>query len=90
MIMDSRGMIRCEDALARLWEFLDGELPPADETAVKEHLDICKRCYPQYDFQTAYFEYTRRIREQEHAPPALRRRLFRKILEQEANGWGDP
>lgn len=83
-MMESMGMIRCEDALARLWEFLDGELPPDDETAVKRHLDVCTRCYPQYDFQRAYFEYTRRVRERDHAPPTLRRRLFRMILEQEA------
>lgn len=86
MIMESMGMVRCEDALARLWEFLDGELPPSDETAVKKHLDICNRCYPQYDFQRAYFEYARRVREREHAPPSLRRRLFERILEQEASG----
>jgi len=84
-MMESMGMIRCEEALARLWEFLDGELPASDETMVKRHLDICNRCYPQYDFQRAYFEYTSRIREREHAPPALRRRLFEMILEQEAN-----
>lgn len=83
--MDSMGMIRCEEALARLWEFLDGELPPENEDAVKKHLDICNRCYPQYDFQRAYFEFTRRVQDSEHAPPSLRRRLFEKILEQEAN-----
>ncbi len=77
-------MIGCEDALARLWEFLDGELPPAEEDELQEHLDVCARCYPQYDFQRAYFEFTRRINEREHAPPRLRRRLFQKILAQEA------
>lgn len=77
-------MIRCEHVLERLWDFLDGELPPEDEAAVKKHLEICNRCYPQYDFQRAYFEYTRRLQEGDHAPPSLRRRLFERILEQEA------
>ena len=84
MIMEAMGMIPCEHVLDRLWDFLDGELPPEDEEAVKKHLDICKRCYPQYNFQRAYFEYTRRIQDRDHAPPALRRRLFEKILEREA------
>jgi len=79
------GMVRCEHVLERLWDFLDGELSPEDEAAVKKHLDICNRCYPQYDFQRAYFEYARRIRDREHAPPTMRRRLFEKILEQESN-----
>lgn len=88
--MESMGMIRCEEALARLWEFLDGELTAADEEAVRKHLEICHRCYPHYDFQRAYFEYTRRIRERDHAPPGLRRRLFERILEQEANSGSAP
>jgi len=49
------GMVRCEHVLERLWDFLDGELSPEDEAAVKKHLDICNRCYPQYYFQRAYF-----------------------------------
>ncbi|MGH7482689.1 MAG: mycothiol system anti-sigma-R factor [Longimicrobiales bacterium] len=84
-MIEFMGMVRCEEALARLWEFLDGELPTQDEEAVKKHLDICSQCYPQYDFQRAYFEFTRRVRDREHAPSSLRRRLFEKILEQEAN-----
>ena len=84
-MMESMGMMPCEHVLARLWEFLDGELPPADEVAVQKHLDICNRCYPRYNFQRAYFEYAGRVRERDHAPPSLRRRLFEKILEQEAN-----
>lgn len=88
-MMKSMGMISCEDALAHLWEFLDGELPPEDEAAVKKHLDVCNRCYPHYDFQRAYFEYVRRVRGREHAPPSLRRELFRKILEQESNTGRD-
>lgn len=88
-MMKSMGMIRCEEALLRLWEFLDGELPPEDETAVKRHLEVCNRCYPQYDFQRAYFEYARQVREREHAPASLRRKLFRRILAQESsNGQG--
>jgi anti-sigma factor (TIGR02949 family) len=53
MIRKAMGMIPCEEAMARLWEFLDGELLSEDETAVKWHLDVCSRCFPQYDFQRA-------------------------------------
>ena len=31
-------MIACEEALARLWEFLDGELEAASEDEVQSHL----------------------------------------------------
>lgn len=89
-MMESMGMIGCHEALSKLWEFLDGELPPEDEAAVKKHLDICDRCFPHYDFQSAYFEYTRQVREREHAPPSLRKKLFRRILEQESNDEQEP
>lgn len=87
-MMEAMGMIRCEDALARLWDFLDGELPPDEEEALQKHLEICGRCYPQYDFQRAYLRYTRRLAEREKAPPELRKRLFKRILEQERGGNG--
>lgn len=83
MIREKMGLMPCEEALARLMEFVDGELPAEEEAAVKKHLDICGRCYPRYDFQRAYREFTRELREREHAPPDLRRRLFVALLDQE-------
>ena len=79
-------MIRCEEALERLWDFLDGELEAADENEVQRHLEVCSRCYPRYDFRRAYFELMRRIRERDSVPGRLRRRLFQRILEEDAAG----
>lgn len=77
-------MMRCHEALSRLMEFVDGELPASEEAAVKKHLDICDRCYPRYDFQRAYVEFTRQLPDRQQAPTSLKRRLFRRILEQES------
>lgn len=82
-MMEAMGLIRCEDALSRLWDFLDGELSLHERDALRRHLEVCGRCYPQYDFQRAYLEYTHRLADREHAPPDLRQRIFRRILEQE-------
>ena len=78
------GMMRCEDAMARLWEFLDGELENTEQQAVHKHLEVCNRCYPRYDFQRAYFEYMQRISRQGKGSTDLRRELFQKLLDQEA------
>lgn len=86
----SMDMISCHEALSKLWEFLDGELSSEAEAAVKRHLEICDRCYPRYNFQAAYFEFTRQIRERDHAPPSLRKELFRRILEQESGSGAQP
>lgn len=79
-------MIRCEEALARLWEFLDGELEIEDEREVQRHLEVCSRCYPRYDFQRAYFELMRRVRDRDAVPEKLRSAVFERILEEEAAG----
>lgn len=81
-------MIRCEEALGRLWDFLDGELEGVDEARVREHLEVCARCYPQYDFRRAYFELMRRVRSRTSVPPGLRKRLFRRILAEESRKDG--
>lgn len=77
-------MMSCHEVMDRLWEFLDGEMPDEDRQALQRHLEVCGRCYPAYDFQRAYLEYTRRLATQEQAPPELRKQLFLRILEKDA------
>ncbi len=84
MIGEMRGMISCEEAMARLWEFLDGELEDAEAGAVRKHLEVCRRCYPKFDFQKAWFEHVRRASRPIELSDDPRRRLFQRILEQEA------
>jgi len=86
VIREKMGMIRCEEAMARLWEFLDGELEDVEEEAVRKHLEVCNRCYPKYDFQRAYFEYMQRTSPRGEGSVDVRRELFQKLLEQEAGG----
>lgn len=62
-------MISCRDAIERLWDYLDGELSPADTEAVAAHLAECARCYPQYRFEFAFLELLVRNRERMSPPP---------------------
>ena len=43
-------LIGCRDAVARLWEFLDRELPETDHLAVEQHLAFCRRCCGELAF----------------------------------------
>lgn len=79
-------MMPCEEVLARLYEFVDGELPADEQDAVRRHLEMCERCYPRYDFQRAWLEYERRMRDAVAAPASLRRTIFMRLLEQESRG----
>jgi mycothiol system anti-sigma-R factor len=40
----------CTDAVARLYEFLDGELDGATMKLVREHLEHCSPCLEAFDF----------------------------------------
>ncbi len=81
--MNQAEMIPCDHVIAKLWEYIDGELTEEHAAKVRAHLEICNRCFPQYDFQRAYKEFLRRCADRP-IPPRLRRRVFETILAEEA------
>ena len=47
-------MLDCESVIKQLWDYLDGELIPERMDAIRSHLEMCKRCYPQYEFERSF------------------------------------
>jgi anti-sigma factor (TIGR02949 family) len=43
-------MITCEEAVRRLWEYLDGTLAHEERRAIDEHLAFCRRCCGEAEF----------------------------------------
>lgn len=75
-------MLACQEVIAQLWEYIDGELTPERAERIREHLEMCERCYPQYDFQRTFRAFLRK--QSEHpAPRGLRRRVFQMLLAEE-------
>jgi anti-sigma factor (TIGR02949 family) len=74
-----RKSIPCNVVMQRLWAFIDGELDTASGEEVREHLEMCRRCYPRYDFQRAYFRLMERMAG-EPEPAQLRSRIFQALL----------
>jgi mycothiol system anti-sigma-R factor len=70
----------CAQALARVYEYLDGEMSPADLDRIREHIDDCGPCLQQYDLDIALKALVRRSC-QESAPADLRERIMVKITE---------
>lgn len=69
--------IPCEEALTRLYEYLDGELPDVSAEQVRVHFEVCVRCYPHLRLEEAFKEALRRAAEGcDGAPPSLRRRIM--------------
>ncbi len=74
----------CREAVEQLWAYIDGELSEDQQEQVHEHLVACNGCYPYYDFQKAFRAFLRRS-SKETVPPALRRRIFLRLLAEESS-----
>ena len=65
----------CEEALARMYEFLDGELADAEMAArIRFHLEDCPPCGDSFHFEH-HLQAVVRERLREEVPPAMIERL---------------
>lgn len=80
--MSTGEMIPCDHVIAKLWEYIDGGLSEDRKAEVEAHIDICARCFPEYDFRRAYRTFLQQVGPQS-MPADMRRRVFDAILEEE-------
>jgi mycothiol system anti-sigma-R factor len=73
----------CADVLNRIYEFLDGELTAEVEDRIREHLAICRSCYPHFRHEEVFLRFIERRVQIEKAPPALRRRIMAMLVNEE-------
>lgn len=52
-------MISCQEAVRRLWEYLDNDLDTGDRLLVERHLTLCRRCCGEAEFTDALREMLR-------------------------------
>ncbi len=81
--MSPPGGIDCARVVERLYDYIDQELDEKLAEQIREHLRLCKRCFPRYDFEKAFLRFLS-MQGRLSAPPELRRRIFQDILEQES------
>lgn len=51
--------VTCEEALSRVYEYLDGELDGPTQDSIHRHLEVCRRCYPRFDFERVFLDFVR-------------------------------
>ncbi len=49
--------LSCEESLALVYEYLDGELPADWNEAVRKHVEKCRQCYPYFDFERMFLDF---------------------------------
>lgn len=69
-------MLDCDAVMRQLWDDLDGELTAERMEAIREHVAMCARCYPQYNFEREFLTSLSRLRREHSNPAALRERLM--------------
>ncbi len=79
---EAPGGIPCEEAAARTFEWLDGELDAELEAKVGAHLETCARCYPMLLFEQSFREAVARVASDEKAPDELRDRIMDSLEEE--------
>ncbi len=72
--------MNCNEAVDRLYEFLDEELTPAVQEEVRKHFDACRGCFPLYAFERNFKRFLEARTRVRGAPPHLRRKIFEQIL----------
>ncbi len=76
-------MIPCDEASARLFEYLDGELGDLSEEEVRRHLAVCEACYPRVQFERHFLEALQRSQNGGRASGSLRERVLKALAEDE-------
>jgi anti-sigma factor (TIGR02949 family) len=67
--------VDCETVMRQLWDYLDGELTAERMAAIRAHLAVCARCYPQYEFERAFLTALARAQQHPSDPRALSARV---------------
>ena len=72
--------IRCEEVIAHLLSYLDGEIDDAARARIDRHLEECRGCCSRAEFEKALRDRLRQAGDTE-ASPSLRERI-KALMEQ--------
>ncbi len=71
--------MNCQEALERLWQYLDHELDGESSTELQRHLQECRECFSKAEFERRLRALLRRSCGGDQDPPELRKRLSRLL-----------
>jgi mycothiol system anti-sigma-R factor len=77
--MNDLRTIDCEEALRRLFDYLDAELHGEPEREMQQHLERCRTCFSRLEFEKRLKAHVGELRS-EPVPAELQERI-RKIID---------
>jgi anti-sigma factor (TIGR02949 family) len=75
----TRNDIDCEEALRKLFDFIDQELDGDERDAMQRHLATCRGCFSRANFEQRLKEKVHELRPDDPAPAASER--IRRLLQ---------
>ncbi|HEY0306184.1 MAG TPA: zf-HC2 domain-containing protein [Longimicrobiales bacterium] len=72
----------CRQALERVYEYLDGELPAADAAMIKQHFERCQACYPVLKYCKSFQEALERASSCQCCAPDDLKSKIKELLKQ--------
>ena len=85
-LMKPPGGIPCDVALARVNEFLDGELDPSEAESVETHFEVCTRCYPHLKLERQFRAKVQEALRKPEVPEGLRGRVLELLAQEGGQG----
>jgi len=76
----SGDLISCRQALARVHEYLDGELDPASHADVARHFSSCQGCHPHLRLEERFRTALRRFGGAEVCPQHLKEQIHTSLM----------
>ena len=80
-------MIDCKEAVAKLWDYVERDLPEQDAARIDEHLAVCRRCCGEAEFAGELRSFMT-VHSKAPLPPEIHQRLdtFLGALDPNAEG----
>jgi mycothiol system anti-sigma-R factor len=69
----------CQEAINRLYEYLDRELDNAAATEIENHLDLCRLCCDHFEFEQKMKELVHNSCLSEKAPQILKDKILNRL-----------
>ncbi len=65
----------CREAVRKLYDYIDNELDNATTEKIKRHLELCRLCCDQFEFERTMKELVHKCCESSKAPAALKDKI---------------
>lgn len=68
-------MVKCEEVLKRLYEYIDKQVDETSQSEIDEHIKLCRHCCQHYEFEIKLRELVEKSCFQQRAPDLLKRKI---------------